>query len=222
MGKNKDRTLFSASLMILLCLIMLIGGTYALWTRGVPITNHLTAGALNVKLERISLTKTYLDNDTGYLVTTQPDTTVVDFSGTSEGNAQNVFGLTNHGASNAEKIVPGCAYEARMRITNNGDVAFTYEVIIRLNSASNALAEQLKVYVAEGDGVLVDAGFLSAYATEDGTAIVSTQAMAKNDAAKEFTVKLEFVNDTTVNNAAQAQTADFDLLVNAVQKTNAQ
>ncbi len=208
MGKSKVRTLLVACIMIMLCAAMIVGGTYALWSDNVTVENHLSSGTLQVKLERISLTKTYLGNETGYLVTAGPDTTIVDFTDTNTAD-DNVFGIED------EKVVPCSEYEAKLRLTNNGDVAFTYDVIIKLNSASNALAEQLKVYI---DGE--DKGTLDQYAV-DGKAVISTQTMAKNDAAKEFTVKIQFINDDDVNNDAQDKEVKFDLLVNAVQKTTA-
>ena len=209
MGKNKVRTLLVACAMIMLCTAMIVGGTYALWSDNVKVESHLTSGTLQVKLERISLTKTYLDDETGYLVETVPDTTIVDFTDTNTAD-DNVFGIED------EKVVPGSEYEAKLRLTNNGDVAFTYDVIIKLNSESNALAEQLKVYI---DGE--DEGTLDQY-TVDGKAIISTQTMAKNDTAKEFTVKIQFINDNNINNDAQNKEVKFDLLVNAVQKTTAE
>ena len=208
MGKSKVRTLLVACVMIMLCAAMIVGGTYALWSDNVTVENHLTSGTLQVKLERIGLTKTYLDDETGYLVTAGPDTTIVDFTDTNTAD-DNVFGIED------EKVVPCSEYEAKLRLTNNGDVAFTYDVIIKLNSASNALAEQLKVYI---DGE--DKGTLDQYAV-DGKAVISTQIMAKNDTAKEFTVKIQFINDDDVNNDAQDKEVKFDLLVNAVQKTTA-
>ena len=208
MGKSKVRTLLVACVMIMLCAAMIVGGTYALWSDNVTVENHLTSGTLQVKLERISLTKTYLDDETGYLVTAGPDTTIVDFTDTNTAD-DNVFGIED------EKVVPCSEYEAKLRLTNNGDVAFTYDVIIKLNSASNALAKQLKVYI---DGE--DKGTLDQYAV-DGKAVISTQTMAKNDVAKEFTVKIQFINDNDINNDAQDKEVKFDLLVNAVQKTSA-
>ena len=207
MGKSKVRTLLMSCVMIMLCAVLLIGGTFALWTDSAKVENHLVAGKLKVKLERISLTKTYLNNETGYLVTTDPDTTIVDFTNTNTANA-NVFGIDN-----GEKVVPCSQYEATLRLSNNGDVAFSYDVIIKLTSASNALAEQLKVYI---DGE--DKGTLDEYAV-DGKAIISTQTMAKNDVAKEFTIKVEFVDDNDVNKDAQEKEVKFDLMVNAVQLT---
>lgn len=207
MGKSKVRTLLMSCVMMMLCAAMIVGGTFALWSDSAKVENHLTAGTLKVKLERISLTKTYLDNETGYLVTTAPDTTIVNFTDTNTANA-NVFGLDDD-----EKVVPCSEYEATLKLSNNGDVAFSYDIIIKLTSESNALAEQLKIYI---DGE--DKGTLDEYAV-DGKAIIATQTMAKNDVAKEFTVKVEFINDNNVNNDAQAKEVKFDLLINAVQLT---
>ena len=209
MGKSKVRTLLTSCIMTMLCVALIVGGTFALWSDSAKVENHLTAGTLKVKLERISLTKTYLDNQTGYLVTTNPDTSIVDFTDTTTTTA-NVFGIGSD-----EKVVPCSEYEAKLKLSNNGDVAFTYDVIIKLTSASNALAEQLKIYI---DGQ--DKGTLDEYAV-DGKAIITTQTMAKDDAAKEFTVKVQFVNDNNANNSAQNKEVTFDLLVNAVQKTTA-
>ncbi len=195
-----------ASVMIMLCAAMIVGGTYALWSDEVRLGNHLVAGELDVKLERISLTKTYLDNATGYLVTTKPDTKVVDFSGST---TENVFGID-------ELLVPGSAYEARLRLTNNGDVAFRYDITVKLTSIVGDLAKQLKVYVSYGDGALEYKGTLSQYAT-DGLAVVSRSTMTKSDSAKTFTVRIEF--DENGTNAAQNDEATFDLLVTASQET---
>lgn len=189
MGKNKVRTLLVACVMILFATALIIGGTFALWSDNVSVENHLSAGSLKVKLERINLTKTYLDDETGYLVLSE-DTATVDLTSSTTANV-NVFGI-----GESEKTVPGAYYDAKLRLINNGDVAFSYEVIIKLTSVSNELSQQLKVYV---DGV--DKGYLSEYAN-DGEAIISTQTMAKNDSAKEFSVKIVF-DDLDANNAAQ-------------------
>ena len=206
MGK-KVRTLLVACVMMMLCTAMIVGGTFALWSDSAKVENHLKAGTLEVKLERISLTKTYLDNATGRLVTTAPDTTVVDFTDTNTVST-NIFNIGSD-----EKVVPCSKYQATLKLSNNGDVAFTYDVIIKLTSTSNTLAEQLKVYV---DGQ--DKGTLDEFVV-DGKAVIATQTMEKDDSAKEFTVVVEFINDNSVNNDAQGKEVKFDLLVNAVQLT---
>ena len=176
MEGNKGSSFLVACAIMLLCIVLMIGGGYALWSDSASVENHLTAGTLKVKLERISLTKTCLDDTTGYLAVSE-DTTTVDLT-SSTTQTVNVFGIGEN-----EKIVP-CA----------------------------SLAGQLKVYVDN-----VDMGYLSAYA-DAGQAIVATSTMAKNDTAKEFSVKIVFA-DLDENNAAQNQQATFDLLVNAVQLT---
>lgn len=205
MKGKKISVLLASSIIILLCVTMLVAGTYALWSDSVSVDNHLTAGSLKVKLERTNLNKTLLDNQTGYLVTSTVDT-VVDFT---DSNTQddNVFDV-----SEGEKVVPGTSYEATMKIKNNGDVAFEYDVIIKLTSVNNALANQLKVYI---DGV--DKGYLSEF-VQNGQAVIDSQTMAKNDNAKVFVVKVVFEHLAT-NNEAQNQEVKFDLLVNAVQVT---
>ena len=205
MEGHKGSSFLVACAIMLLCIVLMIGGGYALWSDSASVENHLTAGTLKVKLERISLTKTCLDDTTGYLAVSE-DTTTVDLT-SSTTQTVNVFGIGEN-----EKIVPCASYDAKLRLTNNGDVAFSYEVIIKLTSVSNELAGQLKVYVDN-----VDKGYLSAYA-DAGQAIVATSTMAKNDTAKEFSVKIVFA-DLDENNAAQNQQATFDLLVNAVQLT---
>lgn len=206
MGKTKVRSIIVTCMMILFCTALVVGSTVALWSDSVRVENHLTAGSLKVKLERTSLTKTSLDEETGYLTVTE-DSQTVDLTDTDTGNI-NVFGI---GAN--EKIIPGAYYAATLRLTNDGDVSFGYDIIIKLTSASNALAEQLKVFV---DGT--DKGYLSAFTGNDGVAIISTQTMAKNDGAKVFSVKIAF-DDLDENNAAQNEQASFDLLINAVQLT---
>lgn len=205
MEGHKGSSFLVACAIMLLCIVLMIGGGYALWSDSASVENHLTAGTLKVKLERISLTKTCLDDTTGYLAVSE-DTTTVDLT-SSTTQTVNVFGIGEN-----EKIVPCASYDAKLRLTNNGDVAFSYEVIIKLTSVSNELAGQLKVYVDN-----VDMGYLSAYA-DAGQAIVATSTMAKNDTAKEFSVKIVFAH-LDENNAAQNQQATFDLLVNAVQLT---
>lgn len=206
MGKGKIRTLLVACVMIMLCSAMIVGGTYALWTDTVTVSNHLVAGSLDVKLARTSLSKTYLDTETGYLTTDQ-DTTELDLS---EATTANVFGIADD-----ELIVPCSSYEATLKLSNVGSVAFNYDVVIQCTSVSNALAEQLAVYVDD-----VQVGYLSDFYAEGEEAIISQQTMSKTDAAKLFTVKIVF-EDLDTNNNAKGQSASFDLVVKATQATQA-
>lgn len=213
MGRGKIRTLLIACVTTMLCAAAVVGGTYALWSDQVQVTNHLSAGKMNVTLERVSLTRTYLDED-GYLVT-QTDDETADFSGES---TENIFGLNDYGTENAEKLVPGSCYSATLKLTNGGDVAFAYSVIIRCSTISSELARQLQVTVTIGDDTVAQR-MLSEFSGDDEK-VVANSEMTKSG-AQEFTVRIEFIDNDETNNAAQEQTAAFDLIVNAVQSTQA-
>ena len=215
MGKNKVGKLFLAGMTIMLCIVALIAGTYAIWTDSVTVSNHLEAGTLSLKLERVGLTKVVLDSD-GYLAE-QTFTEEEAYADLTDASEVNVFGIEAN-----EKIVPGASYQATLVLSQGEDnaVAFTYRVIVKLNGESNALAKQMQVFVGTDGGELEAKGTLADYGSEDGEVIVSAQTMTKTDSAKIITVKIAFA-DRTDNNLAQNLTADFDLIVKAEQKTSA-
>lgn len=209
MAKKKLRALLIAGLMIMLCTALLVAGTFALFSSDAKVENHLQAGTLTLKLERTHLVKNRLDDVTGY-IKTEEDNSTVDFT---TGTTENVFGLAE-----TELVAPTSSYEATMKLSNTGSVAFDYVVNIKLTSVSNALAEQMKVYV---DGVDTGKHLSDFVADSSGNlaAIVSGK-MAKNDAAKTFTIKIEFENlDNDVNNATKEKVVEFDMIVTAVQRT---
>lgn len=202
MLKNKARTLMVASVMIMLCVGMAIGGTYALFTDKVEVENHLVAGNLNITLERTKLVKNTLNNN-GYLQKTEI-TTVKDFS--SDTNS-NVFDIGSN-----EFLVPASYYEATMRVSNNSSIAFEYDIVIRLTSASNKLAEQMIVYI---DGV--KKGTLSEFTESSQLANIGSGTVVPGN-SREFIVKIEFASNS--GNITQGQSVKFDLAVEATQKTN--
>ena len=138
MAKRKLRALLVAGLMIMLCTALLVTGTFALFSSEAKVENHLQAGTLTIKLERTRLAKNRLDDVTGYMKTEENNTTV-DFTAAT---TENIFGIGEN-----ELVAPTSSYEATMKLSNTGSVAFDYVVNIKLTSVSNALAEQMKVYV---------------------------------------------------------------------------
>ena len=214
-GTNRKRTLLVAGAVIPLCMTIIAGVTWALFTDTQSVSNHLQAGDLSVTLKRIELTKTTL-NASGKLVTSEPDKTTKTFSNPT---SDNVFGIVS-----GEKIVPGTKYVAKMRIENNSDVAFGYwvEIVCTDKSLGADLAKQLKVTVNAGtsqsafvgDGLVVK-GPNDAYL---GELLVGKSA--------EFTVTVEFLdsfiesNKIAHNDLAQGESLSFDLVVHAVQSTD--
>lgn len=215
MAGKKLRTLLMCTLSIMLCMATVVVGTYALFTDKVTLNNHLQAGTLEISLVRTKLTKTELTAD-GYLKT-NTDTETTDFSSTNTTN-ENVFGITD-----GTLVVPGSSYQADLKLTNGGSVAFTYLVELKIiEGGSTALADQLIITAGKSEaaatpkklsdvanGLIFD-GELAAPTHETNTAV-------------NFFVKVEFVNDTETdaNNAAKNGEVKFDIVVSAFQKTTA-
>lgn len=219
--KTKKRVVILSVLTLMLCLALVAGGTFALFTDDVTLGNHLQAGKLNITLERIELTVDELGAE-GFItpVTKQARTDVaVDFSETktfAAGLDNNVFGVVAD-----ELIAPMAKRSAVMKITNNSDVAFGYWIEIVLTSTDNNLADQIKVTVLV-DGTEHGAGLNSGLIVGDASNPIEVLAVAE---AQEFTVIVEFVNGATNdptfdNNLAQGQEVSFDLVVHAVQETD--
>ena len=224
---NRKRTLLVSVSIILLCMTIIVGMTWALFTDTVTVENHLQAGDLNITLERTKLETYSIDANTGYLVSTTNDD-VVNFSNPT---GKNVFDLTT-----GSKIVPCSSYTATMKISNdtaigsgnaqNSDVAYDYWLEIKLDVngltaeqiEALKLDEQLKITVDSEELTEPKAALLSEGLTV-GSSISPIGTLTLGD-SDEFTVKMEFV-DSSNNNAAKAQELTFDLIVYAVQRTTA-
>ena len=210
MTKRKRSVLLSFTTMML-CLALVVGGSYALFSDQVALTTHLKAGTLDITLERTHLVTRSLDRTTGFLTDGENDE-IVDFS---RPNSRNVFDLEN-----TDKIVPGCSYTATLRITNNTDVAFRYWVMVinrETGEVMPELAEQLRVSVITKDGRVLE-GKVSE-GLQVGTAEDPLNIMAKGD-SESFDITLKFL-DLETNNAAKSQSLNFDIVVYALQETDA-
>lgn len=212
---NRKRALLVSASVILLCMTIIVGMTWALFTDTQKVSNHLQAGDLSITLKRTELTRTTLNPD-GKLVTSAPDTNPKNFSNPTD---ENVFGIVE-----GEKIVPGTKYVAKMQIENHSDVAFGYWIEIVCTDKTNGadLAKQLKVTVNTGsdasafvnDGLTVK-GVNDGYV---GELIIGASA--------EFTVTVEFLDSFVADNSidhndlAKGENLSFDLVVHAVQTTD--
>ena len=211
---NRKRALLVSASVILLCMTIIVGMTWALFTDTQKVTNHLQAGDLSITLKRTELTKTTL-NAQGKLVTSDPDTTTKNFSNPTD---ENVFGIVE-----GEKIVPGTKYQASMQIENHSDVAFGYWIEIVCTDKTNGadLAKQLKVTVNTGSD--------ASASVNDGLTVGSSSNYVGEliiGATAEFTVTVEFLdsfvaeNNIDHNDLAQGENLSFDLVVHAVQATD--
>lgn len=212
MGKSKVRTLLMGCVMIMLSAVMIVGGSYALWSDSVSVNTHLSAGTLEVTLARTYLEKYTLGEDM-YMTTTTDDETVE--------NVENLFGMEE-----GELIVPTSSYAARLKLTNAGDVAIDYTIKVKTNSETSGedLAKQVKVYIGYGEAgsvVYQEGQFLAT--EEDGVVsftefVIGNGVMDATVTSTEFWVKIVF-EDLPENNSAKEQELYFDLLIEATQKT---
>ena len=211
---NRKRALLVSASVILLCMTIIVGMTWALFTDTQKVTNHLQAGDLSITLKRTELTKTTL-NAQGKLVMSDPDTTTKNFSNPTD---ENVFGIVE-----GEKIVPGTKYVAKMQVENHSDVAFGYWIEIVCTDKTNGadLAKQLKVTVNTGSD--------ASASVNDGLTVGSSSNYVGEliiGATAEFTVTVEFLdsfvaeNNIDHNDLAQGENLSFDLVVHAVQATD--
>ena len=199
-SEKRKRILLISGAVILLCLTIIIGMSYALFSDTERVTNHLQAGNLNITLERTKLVSRYL-TDRGFL-DTKSNNTLKDFT---DNKNENVFDITD-----STLIVPGCEYIADLRITNNSKTAFSYWVEVVYKGEKDVdLASQIEVTIIRDNKVIgtLDKGLTSA--------TINILAVGEYD---DFTVGIKF-KDLATNNSAMDDSLDFDLVVHAIQET---
>ena len=203
----KKRSLILSVLALMLSLALFAVGTYALFSDQVDLKNHLYAGTLDITLTRTNLKSTTLDNKTGTLVHKE-DPIDKDFTAPNE---YNVFDIGEN-----DLIVPQAGYTAEMKISNNSDVTFGYWLqIIYDDDYDLALADQMLVTVTTVDGTR------EAVLSEIVGLIGSEEkpiGVLEKTGSQFFTVSMKFLDlASVVNNAAESQSLEFDLIVHAVQ-----
>ena len=209
---SKSKILVLASLVITTCLVLITLSTYALFTDTIVINHHLQAGSLDLELKRVGLKYNYLNSD-GYLVDKE-NNQIVDFSNTST-SKNNIFDIQNE-----TLIIPGSYYNASLQLKNKGTVAFIYwiEVVLKDENISN-LSNQLEVVITTYDELLNKTEY-KAFLNEGlviGNEINPLGEMSTNDSPLNFDIKITFI-DHKLNNSAQNENVNFDIIVHAVQK----
>lgn len=208
--KFRSRILILSSLTIALSLVLIIMSTYALFTDTISITHHLQAGTLDISLKRTNLEYNVLDSS-GYLKTIE-NNEIIDLSNTST-NKLNVFGIDNN-----TLIVPGNFYLATLELSNNGNVAFKYWIeIISNDEVLRDLANQLEVKVITyNEGKIKEHTSLISDGLFVGCETSPLGELSINDELVNFQVKITFL-DSSLNNLAQGDKVNFDIIVYAVQ-----
>ncbi len=206
MGRIKRIVLLS---MITLCLsvMMIVGGTFALFSDSQVVNNHLEAGNLDVGVYRVGYITHQLDSD-GLMKTSQNDTSEVNLNK----DTSKIFEVKN--------AVPSSYYQATLKIVNEGSTPFDYGLRIIWESDDTTpaleknLAEQLEITVTSSKLNAPIVFRLADCASND----VKLGYILKKGTAEEVTITALFVNDDKVNNDAMLATIDFDVQIYAAQK----
>jgi predicted ribosomally synthesized peptide with SipW-like signal peptide len=208
---------------IVICMALITGMTWALFTDQTTVTNHLKAGDLKITLERVGLSKHTL-NPRGFFddVDYTEAQAYWNFSNTTK---KDVFDIQPN-----EMIVPLTEYTAEMRIANQSDVAFKYWLEIVTTKGPNdqisseTLAKQIEVTVT-----VENADGTTSTKTLDRGLFLGSEADALGvigiNGAEKFTVNVKFLDDKNEqfdNDNAQGTELYFDLIVHAVQYTGAE
>ncbi len=205
---RRTKTMLIAMIALCISALLVVGGSYALFTGNVSVNNHLEAGSLKIGLNRISYKEHVIDENTGLMTDKPVDTTVVDLTA----NANPIF--------TADNSAPTSSYEAVIEIKNKGTVAFNYGMRILWNgdnTASNAqmaFAEQLQITVS-GAGLAAPVVFRLSDCLNVGD--IALGAMNKGADAQTFTVTALFLDHADNNDAMEAE-LNFDVQVYATQK----
>lgn len=204
--QKKFKVLFISYIVILFCTVLIVGGTFSLFTDSVKVVNHLQAGSLDVELIRTNLEYTKI-NELGYLEVVQ-DNDNFDFTNKVDAN---IFGISDDNL----KIIPGSYFNVTLDLINKGNVAFEYSVKFVLNCKENELIKQLNVEIIDQNGNIKVKRFNEFI--EDETILIGEMDNFNNK--ETFNIKITFL-DLEENNIAKDENLSFDLVVTAVQKIN--
>ena len=213
---KRKRILLVSGSIILVCLVIVAGVIYSLFTDQYTVGNHLVAGELDITLQRTHLEYCTLNAD-GKLAVVE-NKTLVDFSNKTENN---VFGMNTRDI----KITPGSYFQATLRILNDNsgnalhfsNVPFEYSVKVVFIKGGQNLAKQMQITITDNDGKSTT--MMLSDLTDGQSFAVGT--LEPGDGGHEFTVKVEFLDDVDYkeldNDRAQGESIVFDLVVTAVQ-----
>lgn len=246
---NRKRALLVSGSVILLCMTIIVGMTWALFTDTETVSNHLKAGDLDITLVRESLTKTAVYNVNSGVAESQKFNTDVDGGRLdfSNPNNKNIFKLYPNGDedSSAELILPGSSYTAEMKISNNdSDVDFVYwlGVVVKdangdvIEESTSDLADVVEITVVTNKDTATEkttsvdfkSGFeigkpdqpLGTFLAEYGKNQSQTFYVTMTFADNDYTYDPKTGTLTSKDNAAMGDELSFDIVVYAVQKTN--
>lgn len=188
-------TIFSSLLAVVLCMSIIAGGTFALFTSTVTKDVVVTSGKVDVTAE-FSVVKTYSLQQG---VQTENSTTTFATGGTAEVDSTT-------GKISLSNVVPGDKADIKITVTNVGTVAALYRVKIAVDS-DTGLAEALKLTV----GTTSQLGVLTYTSTYKSLPVNAANGTGEVEISLEFPANLANANEYA------GKTATYKVTVEAIQ-----
>ncbi len=222
--EKRTMTLLLSTLTLCICTVLVVGGTFALFTDSVIVNNHLSAGNLDVGLYRISYKECILDAN-GLMAESAENTDRINLVT----DANELFHVTD--------AVPTSWYQATMEVSNLGSTAFDYGVRILWTDTNvgdeeycekdEVLASQIRITVTsdkikrtvtdENGENPVEVNYVTFMLDECAGNDISLGYLLAGTEVETFTINAEFVNNSA-NNFAMLASLNFDVQVYATQK----
>lgn len=215
----KKKIILSSIVTIALCLCLIAGSTFALFTSERNLNIAVQSGTVDIEAVLTDLTVYSFDKEDP-----RQDGKTFELGGTAEINAEK-DGL------DLQMMVPGDAVKVTIDITNNSDVAVQYKVRM---IATDALAPALKAVATMGDpNVAADQGGRQDFVLEaldhddptqgladaDGIKETTWQAVEQNGDIDDIEITVSFPNlmDHDIQNQFQNKSANVRFQIIAVQ-----
>ncbi|MBR1867493.1 MAG: right-handed parallel beta-helix repeat-containing protein [Clostridia bacterium] len=168
--KNKKKILFSSVMVIALCLSLIAGSTFALFTSESKVNIAVTSGTVKVtaglKVDAVysaEANETIQETDDGYAGEATAYGVTSKYEWTNPGIASSTVNeittytfkntgtakVDESGALQLERVTPGDKVALTLSITNDSNVTAKYRVKLSAPESSYALASAMRTYVAE-------------------------------------------------------------------------
>lgn len=203
----KKKILLTSAAVIALCLCLIAGSTFALFTAQTKVNIAVTAGNLDVTA--YTLQDSLGTRSLGETVFVDEDTFA---------NGGKVW-LNNEGVLNISRMTPGDAVKFEVKVTNTGDVNVVYKVNWNIESTS---ANKYGNHVDWNNVLKVSVVGAKGADGSDGVAFEGDkeyQALGTPGSSTTFEVIVEFVNGTPdYDNMYQGAGAQIQFVVETVQQ----
>ena len=203
----KKKVLLSSIAVIALCLCLIAGSTYALFTEQTEVNIAVVAGDLDVTAEIVSNSEKYRSlGESAFKSMSELEADNVRTTAFANGGSASVG---TDGVISISQMTPGDAVSFDVKVVNTGDVAVAYtvrHVATAEDKEGNTIASPLTISVTP------------AGSTNSFTGTNTYVELGSNQDEAEFTVTVEFPNGTTADdNAYQGATMSVQFTVEIVQ-----